>query len=271
MDGLLLLFAVLSVLFLGLVFTMNYLNVTTEPFASASASAGQATAAATEPSVLEPKIRAVLDPMMASGTDLCALYAMLRETGIKNAKAGPSGSQLSDAEAARQVEADFALHIEGGALPCPLLTYPRTGATDLDWLAFVQGIPKDFGARIVFMALYARDTLKEQLSKLKTSLGEGFQSICTPGLAESKRSAATANSCTLPEDLTPAQMEEAATEILKSLVAKKTSTLTAKKIDPTLDIGPIIKEASGYAAQLKKYTQQAQDGTLKTDLVVGSS
>ena len=106
MDGLLLLFAVLSVLFLGLVFTMNYLNVTTEPFASASA--GQATAAATEPSALEPKIRAVLDPMMASGTDLCALYAMLRETGIKNAKAGPSGSQLSDAEAARQVEADFA-------------------------------------------------------------------------------------------------------------------------------------------------------------------
>jgi len=269
MDGLLLLFAVLFALFFGLVFGMNYLNVMTEPFNDASAAA--ATAAATAPPSLEPKIRAVLEPMMASGNDLCALYAFLRETGIKNAKAGPSGSQLSDAEAARQVEAEYALQIDGGALPCPLLTYPKTGATDLDWLAFVQGIPKDFGARIVFMALYARDTLKEQLSKLKTSLGEGFQSICTPGLAASKRSAATVNSCTLPEDLTPEQMADAATEILKSLVAKKTSTLTAKKIDPTIDIGPIIKEANGYAAELKKYTQQAQDGTLKTSLTVGSS
>ena len=211
--------------------------------------------------------------MTANGDDLCSLYTILRQTGMKNAKAGP-GDPPSDAEAARQVEAEFALKIPGGALPCPLLTYPKDGATDLDWLAFLQTIPADFGARIVFMALYARDTLKEQLTTIKHSLGEGFQAICTPDVAASRRSAAQAKEaagCTLPEDLSPAQINQAATDLLKSLVATKTSALTAKLISPTLDIAPIVKEAMSYAAQLKTYSDKAQSGTLDHSNIVGAS
>jgi hypothetical protein len=312
MDGLVLLFGVLTLLFVGLVIAMNVVNVTasTDGFEDAGAGAGATAATAAPLATLPPKIRAVLDPMTASGDDLCALYDILRQTGIKNAKAGP-GDPPSDAEAARKVEADFALKIPGGALPCPLLTYPKEGATDLDWLAFLQTIPKDFGARIVFMALYARDTLKEQLTTIKHSLGEGFrslnvaytsegfrslnvaytsegfrslnvayigiadegfQAICTPEAAASRKANALTASCTLPEDLSPQQIDQAATDLLKSLVVGKMNALNAKKIDPTLDIAPIIKEAKGYAAQLKVYSDKAQSGTLDPSKInVGSS
>ena len=285
MDGLVLLFGVLTLLFVGLVIAMNVVNVTasTDGFVDAGVSA--AGAAAPLPT-LPPKIRAVLEPMTASGDDLCALYDILRQTGIKNAKAGP-GDPPSDAEAARKVEADFALKIPGGALPCPLLTYPKEGATDLDWLAFVQTIPKDFGARIVFMALYARDTLKEQLTTIKSSLGEGFrslnvayigiadegfQAICTPEAAASRKANALTASCTLPEDLSPQQIDQAATDLLKSLVVGKMNALNAKKISSSLNIAPIVKEALGYAAKLKEYSDKAQSGTLDPSKInIGSS
>jgi hypothetical protein len=284
MDGLVLLFGVLTLLFVGLVIAMNVVNVTasTDGFVDA----GVAGTAASGTSLLAPKIRAVLEPMTASGDDLCALYDILRQTGIKNAKAGP-GDPPSDAEAARKVEADFALKIPGGALPCPLLTYPKEGATDLDWLAFVQTIPKDFGARIVFMALYARDTLKEQLTTIKSSLGEGFrslnvayigiadegfQAICTPEAAASRKANALTASCTLPEDLSPQQIDQAATDLLKSLVVGKMNALNAKKISSSLNIAPIVKEALGYAAKLKEYSDKAQSGTLDPSKInIGSS
>jgi len=284
MDGLVLLFGVLTLLFVGLVIAMNVVNVraSTDGFVDAGVASGAAAPLPTLP----PKIRAVLEPMTASGDDLCALYDILRQTGIKNAKAGP-GDPPSDAEAARKVEADFALKIPGGALPCPLLTYPKEGATDLDWLAFVQTIPKDFGARIVFMALYARDTLKEQLTTIKSSLGEGFrslnvayigiadegfQAICTPEAAASRKANALTASCTLPEDLSPQQIDQAATDLLKSLVVGKMNALNAKKISPSLNIAPIVKEALGYAAQLKDYSDKAQSGTLDPSKInIGSS
>lgn len=274
MDGLVLLFGVLTLIFVGLVLAMNVVNTATpDGFVDAPATAAAPTSA------LSSKIRAVLEPMTANGDDLCALYTILRQTGIKNVKAGP-GDPPSDAEAARKVEADFALKIPGGALPCPLLTYPKDGATDLDWLAFLQTIPADFGARIVFMALYARETLKEQLTTIKHSLGEGFrcfanegfQAICTPEAVASRKANTASSSCTLPEDLSPQQINQAATDLLKSLVAGKTAALQAKLISPTLDIAPIVKEAMSYAAQLKVYSEKAQAGTLDhSNIVVGSS
>ena len=284
MDGLVLLFGVLTLIFVGLVLAMNVVNTTAQSQSQLPSSDGFVDAPAAA-ATLPPKIRAVLEPMTANGDDLCALYTILRQTGMKNAKAGP-GDPPSDAEAARRVEAEFALKIPGGALPCPLLTYPKDGATDLDWLAFLQAIPADFGARIVFMALYARDTLKEQLTTIKHSLGEGFrslnvaytdegfQAICTPDVAASRRSAAQAKEaagCTLPEDLSPAQINQAATDLLKSLVATKMSALNAKLISPTLDIAPIVKEAMSYAAQLKTYSDKAQSGTLDHSNIVGAS
>jgi hypothetical protein len=137
------------------------------------------------------------------------------------------------------------------------------------------------------MALYARDTLKEQLTTIKSSLGEGFrslnvayigiadegfQAICTPEAAASRKANALTASCTLPEDLSPQQIDQAATDLLKSLVVGKMNALNAKKISPSLNIAPIVKEALGYAAQLKDYSDKAQSGTLDPSKInIGSS
>jgi hypothetical protein len=142
------------------------------------------------------------------------------------------------------------------------------------------------------MALYARDTLKEQLKTIKNSLGEGFrslnvadegfrslnvadegfQAICTPEAAASRKANALTASCTLPEDLSPQQINQAATDLLKSLVVGKMNALNAKNISSSLNIAPIVKEALGYAAQLKDYSDKAQSGTLDHSKInIGSS
>jgi hypothetical protein len=199
---------------------------------------------------------------------------------VQNYTAGPNA--LSKTEANAKTEADLAIKIPGGALPCPLLRYPKAGSTDLDWLAFLQGIPSDFGARVVFMAIYAKDYLSSIEQTLKDALSgkgvvpqvdetEGF-TVCTPDLADTRRAekankakAQDAASCELPEDMKPEDLQNAVLDLLKALVSKKNSALLAMKIDPNLDIRPLIKDATASADYINKKSQQAQDGTLAMD------
>jgi hypothetical protein len=188
---------------------------------------------------------------------------------MKNAKAG---QDISDQEAAKRVDADLAIKISGGALPCPLLKYPKAGSSDLDWLDFLQKVPSDFGARVVLMAVFAQGFLAttEQTMKLALSgngtppVAEGF-AICSPDVADSRRSEKKDSTCTLPEDLSPAQIKEAVTKLLKDLVGNKTTILKSKKIDPLLDIKPLITQAKASAAYLSKKSEQAQNGNLQME------
>lgn len=192
----------------------------------------------------------------------------------KNEMAGENGATAQEAE--KRVEASLAIKIPGGALPCPLVKYPRAGATDLDWLDFIQKVPTDFGARVVFMAIYAKEFLADKEKILKDTLSgdvtvpmpeEGFV-VCTPDLADTRRaerSKKSAESCTLPEDLTPEQISEAITLVLKQLVSKKNTLLKEKKIDPLIDILPLIKAATKSAAYINKKSEEAQSGTLQMD------
>ena len=260
MDGLFILLVVLSIVFFVVLIGMNSINSvkvslpTTEGFAD---------------SEIEVQIRAVLDQM--DSKDLCPLFTTIRSNMMKNAKAG---QDISDQEAAKRVEADLLIKIPGGALPCPLLTYPKAGSSDLDWLDFLQKVPSDFGARVVLMAVFAQGFLAttEQTMKLALSgngippVEEGF-AVCSPDLADSRRAEKQNKgiSCTLPEDLSPAQIQEAVTKLLKDLVANKTTILKSKKIDPLLDIKPLITQAKASAAYLSKKSEQAQSGTLQME------
>ncbi len=216
------------------------------------------------------QIKAVLEPMNV--TELCPLYAQIRDTTKKNELAGPNPP--TEQEALKRVEADLATRIPGGALPCPLFQWPSATATDLEWLDWLQKIPKDFGARVIFMAVYARDFLQKQEDDLKRALRgevnpEGFQDICTPDVAATRRAEAAkrqsesdAQACVLPEEMNPQQIQESVTKLLKDLVATKTTLLQAKGMDPTLDIRPLIAEASKSAAYLKQQGAAAESGTL---------
>jgi hypothetical protein len=267
MDGLAILIGVLTFLFLVVLFYMNYKNslqqsklISVDGFQDVSKAGA------------EEQIRAVLDPMIVP--EICPLYTTIRTNMKKNEMAGENGATAQEAE--KRVEASLAIKIPGGALPCPLVKYPRAGATDLDWLDFIQKVPTDFGARVVFMAIYAKEFLADKEKILKDTLSgdvtvpmpeEGFV-VCTPDLADTRRaerSKKSAESCTLPEDLTPEQISEAITLVLKQLVSKKNTLLKEKKIDPLIDILPLIKAATKSAAYINKKSEEAQSGTLQMD------
>jgi hypothetical protein len=216
-------------------------------------------------STVSSKIRAVLDPMIGSN-DLCSLYSTIREIGVKNEKAS---SQVSDSEALIRVEKALALNIPGGALPCPLLKYPPPSASDIQWLDWLQKIPDDFGARIVFMAMYAREYLAKQEQDVRDSLSgknapmqEPFTSLCPPDVAQSRRNQSVAASCSLPESLSPAQIQDLITKRLQTLVSTKSKVLSAKQIDPTVDIDPIVEQAIVSKKYLESVKQNVESGSL---------
>lgn len=262
MDGLTLLLITLSVIFFILVMGMNIVN----SFQVIQLEEGFETASQSD---IEVQIRTVLSQM--DSDDLCPLYKTIRTNMAKNEKAG---QDITNQEVNKRVEAALAIKIPGGALPCPLLVYPKAGSTDLDWLAFLQKVPSDFGARVVIMAVYAQGFLADKEKILKDALSgngtvpvsDGF-AVCSPDVADSRRSEKKNKdtSCTLPEELSPAQIKEAVTKLLKDIVATKTTILTAKKIDPLIDIKPILTQAKVSADYITKKSEQAQNGNLQMD------
>lgn len=267
MDGLSILFGFLTLVFIVVLLGMNTLNnLTMKPFGKEE---GFQSSQTSQQSPIELQIRTVLDPMAVP--EVCPVFEKLRTNMRKN----ESGTGLSPQEISAKVEKTLAIAIPGGALPCPLFTYPRAGSTDYEWLDFLQKLPSDFGARVVFMAIYAHEKLTKSLTDLNDALAgkpvalqrtdEGFSTICPPDVAASRREAAKKQetaSCTLPEDMSPAQIQDAVTDLLKKLVATKVSVLSAKGIDPNLDIRPLLTEANQAAQALETKANQAQAGTL---------
>jgi hypothetical protein len=263
MDGVSIIIGVLTFVFIVVVLGMNFVNSTNTMYIEKFED--------TPSSTVEPQIRAVLDKL--TNKDICAIYDKIRSTMAKNETAGPAG--VSDTEAAKRVEANLAIKIPGGALKCPLFKYPKAGSSDLEWLSFLQTIPPDFGARIVFMAIFAKEYLADIETTLKSALSgngtvpkvessEGF-AVCTPDVAATRRAEKaekTQGVCTLPEEMSKKEIEDAITDLLKKLVSEKNTILKSKQIDPTININPLIAEANKSLLYIDKKSQQAQDGTL---------
>ena len=263
-SGLTILLVALSLIFFAILIGMNTINSVKPANLAEAASVNEGFADASE---IEVQVRAVLDQM--DSNELCPLFTTIRKNMLKNAKAG---QQISDQEAAKRVEADLAIKIPGGALPCPLLTYPKAGSTDLDWLDFLQKVPSDFGARVVLMAVFAEEFLTSTETTMKLALsGKGTPpvaesfAICSPDVADSRRAEKKKTPCTLPEELGPAQIKEAITKLLKQLVANKTTILKSKQIDPLIDIKPLIAQSKKSAAYLDKKAKEAESGELEME------
>jgi hypothetical protein len=288
MGGSGILLGVLTFAFLFIIFGMNYISLVRskrkEGFADAKEAKAKGEGEVKATSAIENQVRLVMDGLAVP--EICPLYTTIRKNAVQNYTAGPNALSIADAN--KKVEANLAIKIPGGALPCPLFTYPKAGSTDLDWLAFVQGIPSDFGARVVFMAIYAKDYLGTTEQSLKDALSgkgqvpkvdpaEAF-TVCTPDVADTRRAekankvkAQAAATCELPEDMKPEDLEKAVLDLLKTLVAEKTSILLAKQIDPNLDILPLIKDATASAKYINEKSQQAQDGSLVMDAPIKAS
>jgi hypothetical protein len=281
MDGLSMLFGVLIAVFLLVVLSINFFN--TRPAKEGFDSPDMQTSPSQ--TTIETQIRTVLDPLAfynspdgtsfgsgkTDGEQLCTLFTQVREALAKNEGAGQS---LSDAEVAKRVEESLRMKIPGGALPCPLLQYPAQGSTDLEWLSFLQSVPEDFGARVVLMVQYVEAELTTTASNLKNALNgeiqiptlkESFINVCPPTLANKKRDDRKEAACSLPEDLSPEQIQEAVTLLLQSLVAKKNTILKANLKDilvPKKSVHQSIIDAKVAADYLKKQEESMKAGTL---------
>jgi hypothetical protein len=241
-------------------------------------------------SSIETRIRSTLDSMTNDG--LCDLYSGIRDFMKKTEMANPS---ISDTEAAKRVEATLAIKIPGGALPCPLLKYPIAGSKDLDWLNYLQSIPLDFGARVVFMALYAKKELSRREVNIKASLAgqptktdadfdkddaiakmagisdEPFTGLCPPTVADTRRQEKANkkyDSCLLPEDMTPKELEAEVSALLDAIVSTKKSLLSEKGIKPDIDIRPIINKAKTSHAYIAETKKKAENGSLINDVTI---
>ncbi len=237
-------------------------------------------------SPLALQIRSVLDPMVGTkSNDLCELVEFIRKRKIEDAiekkydETKPIDENLppqelpslTQSEAEKKVDAELALQIPGGPLPCPLLTYPKPTATDLEWLDFLQKLPSDFGARVVLMALYARNTLQKGLTDIleiknaaaQVKTQEPFTALCPPSVADTRRAERKNKEqagCTLPEDAAPQVIKTNIEETLKKLVSEKTTILKGKDVDPFLNLDTLVNEALAYKVEIEK--EQATLSTL---------
>lgn len=174
------------------------------------------------------------------GADLCAIYKdMDPNTTAKN--------------------------IPGGALSCPLVQYPSVGATDTEWLAWFQNIPPDFGARVVFMVLFADNTITPQKDAIEKMLTQGFENtaVCTPELLALKKQIDSAGKCVMPADMTSEQVTTTVDTIIQQLEDTKKKLLTGT-VDAELLENPValfanmktrianVKDAMAYLNEKKK-------------------
>lgn len=262
METLSIMFSILAALVL---FSILALNIFPSLFQSFNTKESFTSGIDQNSSSISSQIRAVLDPMKGP-SDLCILYDSIRKIGVQNEKAD---SKVSDSEAASRVEKTLAANIPGGALPCPILVYPPSSASDLQWLDFINSLPDDFGARVVFMSMYAKEYLSNQEKNLKDAMDgksapaiENFITLCPPDLAQSKRNSNLNASCSLPESLTPSQIADLVKKRLQTLVSTKSKVLSAKNIDPAIDLNPIIKQSMDSKSYLDSVKGNVESGNL---------
>jgi len=118
--------------------------------------------------------------------------------------------------------------IPGGALSCPLVQYPSAGASDVEWLAWFQNIPPDFGARVVFMVLFADNTITPQKDVINEMITQGFEDtpVCTPELIAIRKQIDSAGKCVMPADITGEQVSVSVDTIIRQLEDTKKKLLT---------------------------------------------
>jgi hypothetical protein len=274
MDGLSFLFGILTLLFLVAILGMNLANTSRveEPFVDSGSMAKSEIAIEIRENLDKLAFYTSPDGSGSDGSRLCMVMSLIRMSMAENEAVGQN---LSNAEISKRVETTLSTAIPGGVLPCPLLQYPSDSATDLEWLTWLQTVPTDFGARVVLMAVYADVTITSVANKMKDALSgninipslQGFVDVCTPTMSEKKRSELEEKDCSLPESLTPAQIKEAVTKLLKKLVSEKERILAKTAKENPLTLGPIdvhthIQNAIVAANYLNKQKQSLEAGTL---------
>jgi hypothetical protein len=231
---------------------------------------------------------------------LCDIYSNMRDFMKKNEI---QSSRVSESEAIQRIEKTLAIKIPGGALPCPLLTYPPDGATDDAWFSFLQSVPIDFGSRVVFMILYAKKELKRRADNINAALNgektmtdeefekmdkdiekaggniyESFTGLFPPTVADTRSMEKFMNPLRSLEEgfeedkETPEEkLQRQVTTLLNTLTKTRNDTLRAKGISPTIDLAPYLSSAKESMKFIIDKQKKLNDGSIVNDVNLPST
>jgi hypothetical protein len=309
MDGLSILFGILTFAFLAVMLGMNFFNNQSTQkaesfvdlktmFQNAKDAMNPMSKESPNPpqSEIQKSIRKTLDQLVlntspdgtptSDGSDLCGIFDNLRKSMAVSEKAkqvpidtilAPGTtkldlkSQLSDAEVVRRVELNMAYEIPGGPLNCPLIQYPSAAQSDAEWVKWLQGLPRDLGARVIFMAVYADEKLASMYSNVQNTINtpvdatESFIATTTPQLTSVSQKNSQSTSNTNPATMTPAELSDTVKSILDDMVAVKNSKITnaynPRSSGATINAHEHIVRAKETIEKLKKLSDSVADGT----------
>jgi hypothetical protein len=134
------------------------------------------------------------------------------------------------------------------------------------------------------MALYAKKELNRREINIKASLNgkpvktdadfdkedaEPFTGLCPPTVADTRRAEKLNKEnadCKLPDDMSEDDIRAAIKELLDTIVSTRKRLLTAKGIDPNIDLTPVLASAEASMKYIVKTKEKANDGSLINDI-----
>lgn len=224
-----------------------------------------------------PMVRTVLQPYM--DPRLCTIFTKMRTTLIL---ANSTTASPTDPEAIEKTDAQLAMEIPGGPAACVLQKLPPDSADDTILLEYVNALPRDLLARIVFTAQYMNRNLQQKEKDIaaatsgKQASTEGFQPLCAPSVADTRRAelkkrdaGASPNKdsakCVNPEELTPEQLRNQIQIVLQEIQSTSNAAYakasTTTPLTPTL-LAPLLEDSERILQKLDGVKQQAENNTL---------
>lgn len=218
------------------------------------------------------QIKSTLDSMTVS--EICPIIENIRDFMKKNEIAQ---KRISPEEATRTVEATLATKIPGGALPCPLITYPDDTAPVEEWISFLENVPVDYGSRIVFMIVYAKEELETRVRDIDAALKgtpnktESF-TVFPPTVADTRSMERLKNPSPVEgfeekDKETPEQKQQKRVKaLLDKIVKTRNDNLGGKGLSSNIDLAPYIASAQQSIAYIKDKQNKLNDGSIVNDI-----
>ena len=226
------------------------------------------------PSPIPGQIKSTLDSMTVP--EICPIIENIRDFMKKNEM---TQKRISSEEATRTVEATLASKISGGALPCPLLTYPADTAPVEEWISFLESVPVDYGSRVVFMILYAKEELETRVIDIDAALQgkpnktESF-TVFPPTVSDTRSMERLKNPSPVEgfeekdkDKETPEQKQQKRVKtLLDKLVKTRNDNLSGKGLSSNIDLAPYIASAQQSIAYIKDKQNKLNDGSIVNDI-----
>jgi hypothetical protein len=215
--------------------------------------------------------------IMANGfkvSEVCKLYSEMYEKILLVEKGAPPEPVKTDAQAREAVDKIFGVVMKVPPLSCSLFEEVESQKENMDsFFKIIQKVPDNFFVQVVQTAQACLFLLVQQYQKVlenEKRQKEGFEdfNVCTDqaiaerkAFQERKPLSQEAQTCLLPEEITPEKKEDAIRKKLDAIVATYQSYIKENPMKNSMD--DILKSAAFYKGELDKRAKEAEETSNK--------